>query len=348
MMITKELMTIELNQITAQGPAYDRGTETNPMMTLSRQHRDIYLAGGCFWGVQAYFKQVHGIVHTEVGYANGLSEQASYEDLKTTGHAETVKITYNANAIHLAEILDRFFKIIDPFSLNQQGNDIGAQYRTGIFYIDETTAQIAKESLALHETSWARRSVVQIEPLCHFIPAETYHQDYLHKNPNGYCHIPLSQAQETLYPGKEKPSQEALKADLDDLSYRVTQHADTEAPHTSAYNRFDRPGIYVDITTGQPLFTTDDQFTAGCGWPSFTKPITTDIIGYYRDDSYGYQRIEVTNKHSDNHLGHVFPDGPVDDGGLRFCINGAALKFIAYEDLESAGYRLLKAYVQKR
>lgn len=311
--------------------------------------KEIYLAGGCFWGLEGYFQRVKGIVDTEVGYANGKSAEADYYHLNETGHAETLKITYDSHRIHLAEILDRYMRVIDPFSLNQQGNDRGTQYRTGIYYTDPADASIAKEFIQIVEAEHpGRKSAVELQPLANFVDAERYHQDYLIKNPSGYCHINLAEAEEILYPAIQKPSKEELQKVLSSLAFDVTQNAATERPGTSEYLDFSKPGIYVDVVSGQPLFSTDDQFDSGCGWPSFTMPITTDVIDYSNDGSYGMQRIEVRSDGADSHLGHVFDDGPRKEGGLRFCINGAALRFVPLEKMAEEGYARLLPYVQKR
>lgn len=319
-----------------------------PVKTLKKDEREIVLAGGCFWGVEGYFQKVRGILDTEVGYANGTSEKASYRDLKKTDHAEAVRIRFDANEIHPAEIIDRFFRIIHPFSVNKQGNDVGRQYRTGIYYETDDFRDIGEEFAAEYEAHYKKKVAVEIEPLRHFIPAEPEHQDYLMRTPGGYCHINLASAGFKLYPGKEKPSDEALKKTLSPLSYDVTQRSATERPGTSEFLGNQKPGIYVDIVTGQPMFSTDDAFDSGCGWPSFTKPITTDALLFLSDSSYGMFRTEVRSTNGDSHLGHVFDDGPRDDGGLRYCINGAALRFVPFEDMEKEGYGELKPYVRKR
>lgn len=305
----------------------------------------IYLAGGCFWGVEAYFDRIPGVLDTESGYANGSSDQTSYEDLADTGHAETIKLTYDANRLHLAEILDRYYLIIDPFSVNKQGNDIGVQYRTGIYYSDESAGEIAVLSLSLLEERLGRETRIDLEPLEHFIRAEEYHQDYLEKNPNGYCHVDLDTSELDLYPGDEKPDDESLKENLPGLVYDVTQKKGTEQPFSSEYDDFYETGIYVDVITGQPLFSSVDKYDAECGWPSFTQPITTDVMNFNLDLGLGMERIEVEARDGDNHLGHVFSDGPEDDGGLRYCINGASLRFIAENEMREEGYASLLPYL---
>ena len=181
-----------------------------------------------------------------------------------------------------------------------------------------------------------------------YVEAEEYHQKYLEKNPNGYCHIDLNLANKPLYDESKfkLPSKDELKKTLSDLEYRVTQEKATERPYSSKYDKFDERGIYVDIVSKKPLFSSSDKYDAGCGWPSFTKPITTDATSYNRDLSYGMDRIEVTSRQSGSHLGHVFDDGPSDKGGLRYCINGASLEFIPYDEMDKRGYAEYKVYVK--
>lgn len=310
------------------------------------ERREIYLAGGCFWGVEAYYQRVGGILDTEVGYANGKGDQTSYRQLYKTGHAETVRLVYDAHQISLAEVLDRYLRVIDPFSLNRQGNDIGVQYRTGIYYIEEKDREVAEAFLDFLKETEGKDPVVEVEQLRNFVPAEEVHQDYLLKNPGGYCHIGLSQAQEPLYPGREAPDEEALRRQLSKEAYAVTRESATEAPGSSCYLGQDQEGIYVDIVTGQPLFSTKDQFESGCGWPSFTKGITTDAFKYREDFTFGMHRMEVKSKGGDSHLGHVFEDGPKAQGGLRYCINGLALRFVPANFMKEEGYERLLPYLR--
>lgn len=303
--------------------------------------KEIYLAGGCFWGLEEYFSQIPGVEKTRVGYANGQVETTSYQLLKQTDHAETVLVEYDAQKVSLREILLYYFRVIDPFSVNQQGPDRGRQYRTGIYYRDMADLPIIETVMAEQEALLGKgKMAVEVEPLRHFIDAEEYHQDYLKKNPTGYCHIEVHQAQIPLIDASQyqKPEQKELKAKLTDEQYRVTQEGETEAPFKNAFWDSQDAGIYVDITTGEPLFLSTDKFDSGCGWPSFTKPISKEVALYYRDTSYGMKRIEVRSRAGQAHLGHVFDDGPQDTGGLRYCINSTALRFIARDEMEAQGY----------
>lgn len=300
--------------------------------------RRIYLAGGCFWGIEAYFSKLPGIVHTQVGYANSNIMHPSYKQVssgKTTA-AETVLIEYDPLIVTLPEILLHYFGIINPTILNRQGNDTGTQYRTGIYFTDDTDRNTIKRVIEEEAAKYALPIVTEVEPLRNFYKAEEYHQKYLEKNPNGYCHIDLTPVKK--FDKYKKPAQEKLKEILSDIQYRVTQENATESPFSSRYENNFSQGIYVDVVTGEPLFSSKDKFDAGCGWPSFSRPLTTDAIKEKIDGSHGMYRTEVRSSIGDSHLGHVFDDGPKDKGGLRYCINGAALRFVPAEELKSAGY----------
>ena len=301
---------------------------------------EIYLAGGCFWGLEEYFSRIPGVEQTTVGYANGQVETTNYQLIKETDHAETVQVVYDSDKITLRAILLYFFRVIDPLSINKQGNDRGRQYRTGVYYLDEADRQVIAQVFVEQEEQLGSKIAVELEPLRHYILAEDYHQDYLKKNPGGYCHINVTDAEQPLidpatYP---KPSQEELKARLTEEQYQVTQENATERPFHNVYDQTFEEGIYVDITTGEPLFFAKDKFASGCGWPSFSHPIAKDVIHYYQDHSHGMERIEVRSRSGNAHLGHVFTDGPKDQGGLRYCINSASLRFIPKEEMEAEGY----------
>ena len=310
---------------------------------------EIYLAGGCFWGLEEYFSRISGVLQTSVGYANGQVETTNYQLIKETDHAETVQVIYDEKVVSLREILLYYFRVIDPLSVNQQGNDRGRQYRTGIYYLEEADLPTINTVVREQELLIGRKIAVEVEKLRHYILAEDYHQDYLKKNPGGYCHIDVKDAEKPLIDAAnyEKPSQAVLRESLSEESYRVTQEAATEAPFTNAYDQAFEEGIYVDITTGEPLFFAKDKFASGCGWPSFSRPISKELIHYYQDLSHGMERIEVRSRSGNAHLGHVFTDGPQELGGLRYCINSASLRFIAKDEMEEAGYGYLLPYLNK-
>lgn len=315
----------------------------------------IHLAGGCFWGLEAYMQKLNGVEDAVSGYANGKTENPSYYDLKTSGHAETVKVIYNPEIISLEDILAHYLRVVNPVSVNKQGNDVGTQYRTGIYYTDESDKTIIENILAKEQTKHDKPIAIEVEPLKQFYDAEEYHQDYLEKNPGGYCHIDLSLADKPLDKDKEpmidssryiKPSDEELKKSLTDIQYDVTQNSATERAFSHEYHDSFKRGIYVDITTKEPLFSSTDKFESGCGWPSFSKPISKDVVKYFEDNSHFMHRTEVRSRSGDAHLGHVFNDGPMELGGQRYCINGASLEFIPYEEMDEKGYGYLKYLVK--
>ena len=280
----------------------------------------IYLAGGCFWGVEAFISRLKGVNQTEVGYANGRDLAPTYEKVCSgkTGHAETVKVTYNPEIISLDKILENFYRIIDPFSKNRQGNDIGTQYRTGIYWQEEEQKEIVLSFLKAKQKETQKRIVIEAYPISCFYPAEAYHQKYLEKNPNGYCHVDLN-----LINNKEFEH-------LTKEEYEITQLAMTEPPFSGKYDNFFEDGVYVDVVNGEVLFSSEDKFDSKCGWPAFSKPISDDVITKNRDFSHGTTRIEIRSAKSNSHLGHLFHDGP--GGSPRYCINSAALKFIPKDE----------------
>lgn len=307
------------------------------------QH-EIYLAGGCFWGLEQYMGLVAGVVSTEVGYANSMRANPTYEQVCSgdTGAAETVRVGYDPAVSPLDFLLQLYFDAIDPFSLNRQGGDTGTQYRTGIYYTDPADLPTIEAALRTVADKAGKPPVVEVQPLQNFYPAEEYHQKYLEKNPGGYCHIGAQAMQCAAAarpaPRWQSPPQEQLRAKLTPLQYDVTQNAATEPPFQNPYNSEFRRGIYVDITTGQPLFASSDKFESGCGWPSFSRPIAPELLDEHEDRSHGMRRVEVRSAGSAAHLGHVFPDGPKENGGLRYCINSASLRFIPAGDMAAEGY----------
>lgn len=307
-------------------------------------NKEIYLAGGCFWGTEKYLKSLPGVKKTDVGYANGRTENPSYEDVchRDTGHAETVRVEYDPEQISLSHILHMYFDVIDPTSLNRQGNDIGSQYRTGIYYVNPEDEAIIRAAVSELQEKYDKPIAIEVAPLENYYLAEEYHQDYLTKNPGGYCHIgadAFDKASRALVDPSEYriPVDAELKDRLTELQYQVTRENGTEPTYHNEFHDLFSPGIYVDIITGEPLFTSTDKFEA-CGWPSFSKPIDPSVIRTKQDLTHGMVREEVRSRVGDSHLGHVFPDGPKETGGLRYCINSAALRFIPKEEMESQGY----------
>lgn len=319
-----------------------------PKTTSDTRTKTIYFAGGCFWGIEKYFSLIPGVVDVESGYAQGKAQSPTYEEVCSgkTGARETVKVVYNPAKISLDALVFAFFDVIDPSTLNAQGPDHGSQYQTGIYYGDDASGA-AVERLVKLEKERISPFAVEHEKLTSFFPAEEYHQDYLAKNPGGYCHIDprkFAQAKNLLIDaGKyKKPVDTLLKERLAPESYRVTQQAATEAPYTNKYWKTDAKGIYVDITTGEPLFSSQDKYESSCGWPAFTRTIDDQAVIEKRDTSHGMVRTEVRSRAGNAHLGHVFTDDPESPNGVRYCMNSAALRFNPFEEMSEQGYGYLK------
>ena len=330
----------------------DDGRGTTVHIDTNNLH-DIYFAGGCFWGVEEYFSRIPGVYDVVSGYANGTTENPTYRQVcsGTTGHAETVHIRYDPSIVSLRTLATQLFKIINPLSHNQQGNDRGTQYRTGMYYTDEADASTLLSVLVEEQTKYSDPITTELKPLENFSEAEDYHQDYLKKNPGGYCHIDFSSlddvqleaAQPYVDPAEyTRPTDEEIKAMLTDAQYHVTQQEGTDPAFSGEYFNMFEAGIYVDIVTGEPLFSSESKYASGCGWPSFTQPIDPAVIVERTDTSHGMVRTEVTSRVGASHLGHVFPDGPSDKGGLRYCIDSSAIRFIPYDQMDAEGYGKFK------
>lgn len=308
----------------------------------------IYLAGGCFWGMEHLMQSIPGVIDAQSGYANGSDEHdANYRTVCTgkSGFRETVRVEYDPERVSLDALLMAYFYVIDPTVQNGQGNDRGSQYQTGVYYTNEK-AREAVERIAAIERSRCSSFAVETGPLLNFYPAEEYHQDYLEKNPGGYCHIPRAEIElfSTLRidPGDyQKPAVEVIAEKLTSEQYRVTQEGGTERPFANEFwNQFEK-GIYVDVVTGEPLFSSADKFESSCGWPAFSRPIELPAVVELEDNSHGMQRTEVRSRSGNSHLGHVFSGDLESPNGIRYCINSAALRFVPYEKMESEGYGYL-------
>lgn len=310
---------------------------------------EIYFAGGCFWGTEHFFSLVPGVLDTEAGYANSKIPDPDYRMVCSggTGAAETVKVVYDPEKINLAELIELYMLTVDPTSINRQGNDVGTQYRTGIYYTDYTQAEDIERALSPYRSRYGRRFAVEVKPLANFYKAEEYHQNYLDKNPGGYCHVDPKLFAIAAKGGSKGVPEKYLRGRLTPMQYAVTRENATEPPFDNEYWDEHRKGIYVDVISGAPLFSSSDKFDSGCGWPSFTRPIADDAVTERRDLSHGMDRMEVRSAKVDSHLGHVFPDGPRLRGGLRYCINSASLRFIPLSDMEKEGYGDYIKYVDK-
>lgn len=320
------------------GESPDKTKQAQRPENWKEGYKEIYLAGGCFWGVQAYFDKIPGVIHTEAGYTNGKTAETSYEEIKKTEHAEAIYVVYDPEATSLKTLLDAFFFVVDPTSVNQQGNDKGIQYRSGIYYTDESDKTQIQARMDQEQEKYDKPIVTELTHVSNYVPAEDYHQDYLLKNPWGYCHIDLN-----AYPPETsweplKPDDETLKEQLTEMQYEVTQLCGTEPAFDNEYFDNKEPGLYVDIVSGEPLFLSIHKYDSGSGWPSFTQPVSKEAVEVLPDTSSGMVRVEVRSANADSHLGHVFTDGPKDQGGLRYCINSASLRFVPVNELEAEGY----------
>jgi peptide methionine sulfoxide reductase msrA/msrB len=302
--------------------------------------------------MEKYIASIHGVQATQVGYANGNTDNPTYEEVchKNTGHAETVHVVYDAEIVSLEFLLELYYSAIDPASVNRQGADWGLQYRTGIYYVDENDLPVINRSITQLQKRYSQPVAIEVKPLIQFSLAEEYHQKYLDKHPDGYCHIPQHKfeqvAKALVNPAAySAPDAERIQ-NLTDLQYQVTQKSATEPPFANEYYNTYHSGIYVDITTGEPLFASSDKFESGCGWPSFSRPIDPRVIREKPDLSHRMSRTEVRSRVGNAHLGHVFNDGPAELGGMRYCINSAALRFIPKEDMEREGYGYLLEQVK--
>ncbi len=319
-------------------------------------------AGGCFWCMEPPFEKLDGVVEVISGYTGGNTKNPTYAEVcsGTTGHFEAVQVVYDPKKISYIELLNVFWKNIDPTDSGGQFVDRGSQYRTAIFFHDEEQKRLAQESKrALMTTGlYSMPIVTEILKITQFYKAEDYHQDYYKTCPARYNTYKQGSGREQIlkkiWNGKEikniiphytKPSDEDLKTKLSPLQYRVTQQCGTEPPFDNEYWDHEREGIYVDVVSGEPLFSSKDKFDSGTGWPSFTKPFKPENIVEGADSAHGMVRIEVKSKHAGSHLGHVFNDGP-EPTGLRYCINSAALRFIPKENLLKEGYGEYKDFFE--
>lgn len=301
-------------------------------------------AGGCFWCMVEPFDERPGIIKVVSGYTGGHVENPTYEQVcsNTTGHVEAVQITFDPNVFPYEQLVTLFWQQIDPTDNGGQFHDRGESYKTAIFYHNPEQKEIAEQSRDKLAASakFSKPIVTEIIPAVTFYEAEEHHQHFYKRNKFHYQTYKKGSGRAQFLKdtwGFKKDKSE-LKRRLSDMEYYVTQENGTEPPFDNKYDKHFEEGIYVDIVSGEVLFSSKDKFDAGCGWPSFTKPVVNQHVSEHLDTTHGMMRTEVRSKQADSHLGHVFPDGPQETGGLRYCINSAALRFIAKEDLEKEGY----------
>lgn len=303
-------------------------------------------AGGCFWCMVKPFDRYEGVIDVVSGYTGGHVKNPTYEQVctDTTGHIEAIQITYDENIISYEELLEIYWKQIDPTDEGGQFNDRGHKYKTVIFYHDEKQKESAiksKERLEQSNIFSGKKIATQILPATVFYEAEDYHQDYYKKNPNHYNMYFVGSGRYQFIKenwDRNNYNREELKKKLTPIQFEVTQNDCTEPAFKNEYYDKKEEGIYVDIVSGEVLFSSKDKFDSGCGWPSFSKPVNTNSIYEKSDFTHGMYRIEVRSSKANSHLGHVFDDGPKELGGLRYCINSASLKFIPKEKMKEEGY----------
>jgi len=311
---------------------------------LTDKHELATFAGGCFWCMVQPFDERPGVIKIVSGYTGGHVENPTYEQVcsNDTGHVEAVQITFDPELMPYKQLVETFWQQIDPTDPGGQFHDRGESYKTAIFYNSEEQKEIAEQSKADLEASgkFSKPIATQILPAKPFYEAEEKHQDYYKKNTFHYKRYKKGSGREDFIAshwkaGKDK---DKLKEQLSPLQYYVTQENGTERPFENEYWNNEQEGIYVDLVTGEVLFSSKEQYHSGCGWPSFTKPVDSYEVTEHIDTTHGMTRVEVRSRNSDSHLGHVFEDGPKDKGGLRYCINSAAVRFIPREKLEEEGY----------
>jgi len=351
MLLSTRILIVAISIALIGGAVMSEKNQKNEKTVLQK----ATFAGGCFWCMEDAFKRVEGVVDAVSGYTGGNKDKPTYEEVSsgTTGHYEAIQITFDPSKVSYERLLDLFWRQIDPTDQGGQFADRGSQYRTAIFYHTEEQKAVAEKSREKLERSgkFDKPVITKIIPFTQFFKAEDYHQGYSQKQPLAFKLYKKGSGREgfikkTWGENSAKLEEKELKSKLTPLQYKVTQECGTEPPFENEYWNNKREGIYVDVISGEPLFSSRDKFDSHTGWPSFTRPLESGNIVEREDTSLEMIRTEIKSKGGNSHLGHLFDDGPAPTG-QRYCINSASLRFIPKEDLEKEGYGKYKKLFEK-